>query len=1782
MIKRFGFAFTVMTLALSIGGLQAQEIVVEPLEVEDALITGQSVQHQFTVSNPGRRDLIWHTEKEWVDGPEAENPHRHDPGELLSQYEVPYEFIRGMAWDGELMWCIAEYDDRLFTIDPFDGEIVHDFPIHERPRGLTFDGTNFWIGQHREEDDIINIYDRNGELIDNLEFDHVYGLASDQQQYIFISKHYGTAVEVINIDDQESVGRILYYNLIDDQRLNRIDWVVDHPEGQLWGSVEGRAYQFYVDEEWNAELVQQFDWNLDYRYAAIANDNENIWHGMERDELLYVHANGVAEIPWIEINPSSGEIERRGEMEGTITIDAAGLSGGNYETTIHFMSNDPDNPDVEVSIILNVEAAPDIELYWSIGQDENLINWNEFHDEVFVDGETLVPVRIRNIGVERLNIEEIVSDNEAFFARPAELLIEPLESAIVEFVFVPEEAGEYEGVMSITCDDPDEDELEINLRSEAFAGPEIVVEPMEIEDRLAVGDVGEFAVNIGNEGEALLRWHIEKEFVAGREAGNPGMLLAQYEVPYYYTFDMAWDGEYIWGVFAQENNLIALNPADGRIVMDIELQTLPRVITFDGENLWIGHRENNRVGIYNRDGDLLEWLEGQFGGLYGMASDRENHVFINYHHPDAGHDLIAVYSIAERREIARLDPDVSFYGLEWVPDHPDGQLWLTRTSSRVYQFHVDENWNAELINEYRWSLDTGWTGPAHDGRNLWCWKYGSNFWFVCDDGVTEIGWIDVDPEAGEVESFGDMDVIITLDPSLYFGGEYEAILHILNNDPNNPDVEVNVILQVEGSPIIATEPVAQPFDNAVNLEYPNTYIDLEGSTILINIRNFGTDDLEVQRIEMINADDFSTDLEEGVVIAPRDSLDFRISFNPVEIGQREGTFNIFTNAVNAGEGNEAGHVWFDMAGIGEIAPAIVTEPDDGEEIVAHIARLDDPVQHSISIRNDADDDAIDLEFSIIESVRSEPRPEDAGNLLAEYRIFYLYRRTSGLAWDGELMWGVNQRDSHLIAIRPENNEVVLYVETMNYATGMIFDGENLWIGIEGTNRLAIFDRNGDQLNQIFTPCIDIRGIAFDQENYIYLNSGFDDRMYVISVDTHEEIANFSFREAMGNDDIWNIEWVPGHHEGQLWGLAEGHIYQVSVSDDWEVEPVQDFEWNAEESYGLAHDGVNMWQGTWNDRYWHVYDDGIDEYAPINWLEVEPAEGNVSPGEEVEITLTFDVEELEYEYGEAYFGDLIIESNDPENSEVMFTVQINTILSLQHFNDFTPTATSHNLQIASLSFVGHPVPTGWEIGVFTPGNVLSGGLVWQNGLEEPIPLTVYGDNPETEEIEGFRIREAFAFRVWDPDSREESDTLRIEFEEGLNHWIPNGNSVVSINGYVTDEIQVVMGAGWNMISINIIPPEEFWSREEGPDVRLMTNQLRIDEENHHIILMKNDLGQFYVPERDFNNIPYWNLEDGYQVCVDEDVLAVWTGDMIAPDATVNLDPGWNIIAYYPDFELDAGAPEFYVLSQIIDNVLIAKDGEGNFMAPAFNFSNMPPWRETQGYQVKVDEDVVLNYPEEQGEVAIVNCQLTIDDYQLVSTSENMSVLVTSVKGVRITEGDQIVAFSSDGRIIGAGMIDTVGRCGLAVWGDDPSTDVIDGLQKGEVFELRLWDAECEVEVELFAGTVHHGNALVYEPNGFTDLDVAAETAIPENFYLSQNYPNPFNAVTRLTYGLPEDSHVIIKVYDVAGHLVTTLIDGEQSAGRYSTVWDGRTVASGIYLVLMKAHSFKAVLKAILIK
>jgi len=107
-------------------------------------------------------------------------------------------------------------------------------------------------------------------------------------------------------------------------------------------------------------------------------------------------------------------------------------------------------------------------------------------------------------------------------------------------------------------------------------------------------------------------------------------------------------------------------------------------------------------------------------------------------------------------------------------------------------------------------------------------------------------------------------------------------------------------------------------------------------------------------------------------------------------------------------------------------------------------------------------------------------------------------------------------------------------------------------------------------------------------------------------------------------------------------------------------------------------------------------------------------------------------------------------------------------------------------------------------------------------------------------------------------------------------------------------------------------------------------------------------------------------------------------------------------------------------------------------------------------------------------------------------------------------------------------------------------------------------------------------------GSSALDVDNNNShISNNYSLSQNYPNPFNPTTVISYQLPRNSFVTLKVYDILGREVITLINSKQNAGKYQVVFSGRDLASGIYIYKIEAigdnaKRFLSIRKLVLLK
>jgi hypothetical protein len=112
------------------------------------------------------------------------------------------------------------------------------------------------------------------------------------------------------------------------------------------------------------------------------------------------------------------------------------------------------------------------------------------------------------------------------------------------------------------------------------------------------------------------------------------------------------------------------------------------------------------------------------------------------------------------------------------------------------------------------------------------------------------------------------------------------------------------------------------------------------------------------------------------------------------------------------------------------------------------------------------------------------------------------------------------------------------------------------------------------------------------------------------------------------------------------------------------------------------------------------------------------------------------------------------------------------------------------------------------------------------------------------------------------------------------------------------------------------------------------------------------------------------------------------------------------------------------------------------------------------------------------------------------------------------------------------------------------------------------------------TWNHGTSLTITITPATGIIKNEETA--SSYSLAQNYPNPFNPVTKISYSIPKSSNVTLKIYDILGQEVASLVNEKQDIGSYSVEFDASKLTSGIYYYKIEAGEFTSVKKMTLVK
>jgi len=509
-----------------------------------------------------------------------------------------------------------------------------------------------------------------------------------------------------------------------------------------------------------------------------------------------------------------------------------------------------------------------------------------------------------------------------------------------------------------------------------------------------------------------------------------------------------------------------------------------------------------------------------------------------------------------------------------------------------------------------------------------------------------------------------------------------------------------------------------------------------------------------------------------------------------------------------------------------------------------------------------------------------------------------------------------------------------------------------------------------------------------------------------------------------------------------------------------------------------------------------------------WISVSTNYVLLQPDERIDAVISINTAGLQP--GQELNATLVVNHNDPTSDPVEIEYTLHVLPNEPvHFVLPDPTGYDHSLLIRGLTIAGEPARCGLEVGVFTPGGLCGGGAVY---MGEILGFPARGDDPMTEEIEGFTLGEPFSFQIYLPWEDRVIGTTPA-FEQGASVFRNDGLSILSLDGRPNAELTLNLSYRWNLISLNVRPVELDFIHVFAPMI-----------ENNELLMIKDGDGRFWNLARGFNNLHDWDLTRGYEIRVAHPTELLVEGVEVDPQIPIHLEFGWSIIPFLPqEPQRTADA-----LTTIHDHLRFMKRDDGAFYVPAWEWDGIGALEPGEGYKVKLNAVDVLIYPVAHEEDDEVESMSNIS-FTPAPSGVDMSLLLLGLP----PETD-VRLLGAGNNITGQGKTDCTGRLGLPAWGDDPTTIEIEGLKEGETFVVQVRDKEKWLQPEI--EWIEKDNR--YFSDEFAVGKLLQNILIPKRLDVSC-YPNPFNERVTVSFNVAPGEKNSIRIFDLSGRTLALI-------------------------------------------
>ncbi len=906
----------VIEVALHGVGIEAPVISVSPDSLWDSLYTGGTSTKSFTIGNSGGNNLVWHAAPVALDGSPAQlytltapvsgavdpEPGRTPrPGSIrTTPIAATLEDLTGVRilWDrthsqttiSDWSVIIADVVSRGATAtqnyDPITPALLEDYDLLWLPDFYTpFSTTEIqavqqWLllgGAILFESD--EVADQINAMLSGL---------GTGISYLYPAAEYGTTTAIFPHVTTEGVTAAYLSGPI-----ASLD--VASPAGKLVDDMVGNHAIAY-SEVGRGRIVAVSD--EVFANWAIASDDNQLFGNQVVDWL-------TVQVDWLSLSPTDGILAPGGSEDVTVTFDATGQNGGDYNARIVVSNNDPVHPEVPVAAYLHVTGAPDIAV------SDTLVDWGS----VYIGAVVPRTITVSNAGTDQLVVSNISSNHGDYSVNLSSFTLPPKASQDVVVSFAPTTAAPIPATLTVSSNDPDEGSVEIALQGEGLVPPVISVSPDSLGADLFSGGKSTQQLTISNSGGSDLAFNVLID-----TEPDTGAVAALF--PGDRAMSAGWDAGSGKGATGLLQNASAAPPLGPTRNVTNPTTSPPSIAAvYAGDFLHFGltaygeimpfqypiGNEHLEVGAFVSGYTLAYRISGTDHVTWAAYESRAGITPISY--TEIVNDpfrvvvevvtrtddnrmrivqrftfvrnekFIAIKTLVENMSSGAVDDVVFKNFADWDVDwSPYSDNWDYDTG-----FHMVYAWEnkytaiastraPDVMDVYGWGDYTRRetiveypVGPIYDFDGLEVLHYelgdfpAGHSWsntaaYAAGDNLDDLksglrkglaGWLNAEPLSGVVPPGGSAVVNVTFDAEGLVGGDYNALIEVASNDPIAPAVPVSAHMHVTGAPDISLSESVIDFGT----------LFVGGSTShTIAVSNTGTDVLQVSGIASANPD----------------------------------------------------------------------------------------------------------------------------------------------------------------------------------------------------------------------------------------------------------------------------------------------------------------------------------------------------------------------------------------------------------------------------------------------------------------------------------------------------------------------------------------------------------------------------------------------------------------------------------------------------------------------------------------------------------------------------------------------------------------------------------------------------------------------------------------------------------------------------------------------------------------------------------------------------------------